>query len=457
MKQPQPCWVASPPPMSATHASSLPAAGALLQAPPASPASTARSHAFLATLVLSYMGIYLCRKNLSVAAPLLQNAWGLTKSQVGLVASVSTLAYACGKILLGPVVDRLGGRFCLLASMSLVAMFGAAGAFAPSLAFLTIACSANRFCGAASWGSMVKLVPEWFPRSRLSFALGLLSLSFVFGGAVAVAFAGWVARRSGDDWQAILGVPSLVLLLLVPLAWLSWKFLPAGGHQHSQAGPAPERARGAAGHWGDLLLNRQFLVVCALSFTLTFMRETFNFWTVDFIMTEGGSKVSSQVAALLSAPFDLCGAAGIILLGWIYGRLDRWQRQWLVSGQLALLALLLAGLPGIFSQGFGWLSLAVGLIGFLVYGPYSLLAGVLAIEVQGPARAATVAGWVDGVGYLAGVLSGQFFGWLLERGGYRLGFQVMAGLTLAAAWLCLFLYPKRADQAEEKTAAPAQP
>ena len=83
-----------------------------------------------------------------------------------------------------------------------------------------------------------------------------------------------------------------------------------------------------------------------------------------------------------------------------------------------------------------------GAIGFLVYGPYSLLSGVLAVEVRGREYAATVAGLVDGVGYIAGFLSGVCFGKLLMTGGYRLGFQVMAALTLLSALTCFLLYAK---------------
>jgi len=84
----------------------------------------------------------------------------------------------------------------------------------------------------------------------------------------------------------------------------------------------------------------------------------------------------------------------------------------------------------------------VGAIGFLVYGPYSLLSGVLAVEVRGGEFTATVAGLVDGVGYVAGFLSGVCFGKLLMLGGYTLGFQVMAALTLVSALTCFLLYAK---------------
>lgn len=401
--------------------------------------SAGRAYFYLGTLVAAYIGIYLCRKNLSVAVPMLEKAWGINKAQVGTIGSVSTVAYAAGKFLFGPVTDRIGGRASLLGSMALVALFGLAGGLAPSLAALTIVYSLNRLCGSASWGAMLKQVPNWFAPDKLAFTCGLLSLSFVFGGAVAVSFAGLVARLTQDSWSAVLAGPSVVLLLLAGLCWL---VLPG----KSAAPFTQERKSQQDGfrfsRYLELFTERKFLVVAALSFTLTLLRETFNFWTVDFIRTEGGHEVSNSMAAFLSTPFDLCGALGIVLMGWVFGKLHPTGRQRLLVVVLMLLTGLLLSLPALFHLGLWVAAAGVGLIGFLVYGPYSLLGGVLSVEVRGQAFAATVSGLVDGTGYIAGFLSGIFFGQLLMLGGYRLGFQVMAGLTLLAAVLCCFLYRK---------------
>jgi len=399
-----------------------------------------RAWLFLGTLVAAYIGVYLCRKNLAVAVPLLQADWGLRKEQVGIIGSLSTVVYAAGKLGFGPVTDGLGGRRALLGSMLLVALFGAGGAFAPSLGALTLLYSANRLAGAASWGAMVKLVPDWFPPHRLGFACGVLSLSFMVGGALAVAFAGLVAGLSNDSWRAVLGVPSLVLAACLAAVWF---VIPRGEPRPAATGPTPPAQPDGNVRLAGLFRERTFLVVLALSFGLTLLRETFNFWTVDFIRTQGGDRVSSSLAAWLSTPFDLGGGVGILLVGWVFGRLGRAARPVFLAGILTLLALVLGVFPFCFGLGLGVLTAGVGLIGLLTCGPYSLLAGVLAVEVRGKDQAATVSGFVDGVGYLAGVLSGVCFGQLVTLGGYRLGFQVMAVLTAATAILSLFLYPRR--------------
>src|SRR5688572_12492044 len=176
---------------------------------------------WLGTIILGYIGIYLCRKNLSVAIPVLQEQFSATRAEIGLVASYSTIAYAIGKFFFGAVVDRIGGRAGFLGSMLLVALLGIAGGLAPSLALLTVFYSANRLVAAGAWPAMVKMVPPWFQARRLPFAIALLSLSFVAGGACATMFAGLVAQQSGNNWRAIMGVPSIVLIIFFLVnAWL---------------------------------------------------------------------------------------------------------------------------------------------------------------------------------------------------------------------------------------------
>jgi sugar phosphate permease len=248
-----------------------------------------------------------------VAVPLLREEFHATKEVVGRVASAGTLAYAVGKMVLCPLVDRFGGRRCFFAALLTVALFGLGSAWAPSLGTLALVYAFNRFGGAITWASMVKQEPPCFGSRNLALALAVLSLSYVFGGASAIALAGWVAEMSGQSWRAVMGVPPVVLVALLGVAW--W-LLPRddGSHAPQRSGMENERVGFSWTLAAELLRMREFWIVGGLSFTLTLVRETFNDWTVDFIRTEGGSALSTGVAAFLSTPFDLCGAAGILFV-----------------------------------------------------------------------------------------------------------------------------------------------
>lgn len=392
----------------------------------------------VACLILGYVGVYLCRKNFAVAVPLLQSAFSTDKAHVGAIESYATVSYALGKLFWGPnIIDRYGGRVCFFALLSGVALFGGLSSFATTLPMLGFLYMANRFFGSGGWESMVKLVPDWIAARHMALAMAFLSLSFVFGGVCALLLAGQVAALSGNNWRAVMGMPSLFLLGIIGICWLVLsreKVLPEAALRPSQ--------------WSlkrvmELVRIPQFLIVCGLSFILTITRETFNVWTVDFLKSEAGGHMTTQLAALLSTPFDAMGAVGILLLGWVLDLLAPARRNWLLFAILVAVAALIFFLPTLVRMRL-WLAVtAIGLIGFLSYGPYSLLAGVLALEIRGKDLVASVAGLVDASGYLAGILSGYFFGKILDYGGYLLGFRSLGLVTLLAALLCLGLYSSK--------------
>ena len=57
---------------------------------------------YLGVLVVGYIGVYLCRKNFAVANPLIREAFGLSKEQIGEVASYRTDGLRAGKVYLRP-------------------------------------------------------------------------------------------------------------------------------------------------------------------------------------------------------------------------------------------------------------------------------------------------------------------------------------------------------------------
>src|SRR5262249_11642569 len=154
----------------------------------------------VAALVGGYIGIYLCRKNFSVAVPLLRDAFHASKAEIGTIASVSTGAYALGKIVLGPLADRIGGRPGVLSAPVAVALLGGASAFVPGIGAIMVLYSLNRFAGAGGWPAMMSLAPTWFRPAEMGRVAAVLSQAYVFGGIAALGLAGAVVA-GGGGWR----------------------------------------------------------------------------------------------------------------------------------------------------------------------------------------------------------------------------------------------------------------
>lgn len=388
---------------------------------------TARGAAVLAALSLGYIGIYLARKNLAVAIPLLQADLGITKEAAGVIASAGTLAYAVGKVGLGPAVDRIGGRAGFLASVAAVGICSGLTGLAPSLGFIVAGYAANRAVAAAGWGAMLKFIPTWFTNRAAAMAVAVLSLSYVAGGFGATMFAREVVKHGGGH-RAVFGAPAFAIALMLPVLFLVVRQGPlAAPEEHADVG-AP-RAPFLA-----LFRNPTMVLGCALSFLVTLLREAFNTWSIDFLVQSNGGRAALEAAALQSVGFDIAGGIGIVVMAAAWTALGARRGTWLVVASLVALGLAIAALPSVASRPVGATMLLAG-VGFLVYGPFSLLGGLVALSAGGERAAASAAGFIDGIGYVASALAGVTLGRVLDLWGYRVGFFGLAGLAFLAAGL----------------------
>ena len=90
---------------------------------------------------------------------------------------------------------------------------------------------------------------------------------------------------------------------------------------------------------------------------------------------------------------------------------------------------------------------------FLVIGPYSYLAGAIALDFGGKHGSATSSGIIDGVGYLGGVLAGDSMARISVRFGWSGAFLALAGTALlssAAAAVFLISQRRREDYAYQR-------
>jgi OPA family glycerol-3-phosphate transporter-like MFS transporter len=80
----------------------------------------------------------------------------------------------------------------------------------------------------------------------------------------------------------------------------------------------------------------------------------------------------------------------------------------------------------------------VTLVGFLMIGPYSYLAGAISLDLGGKKGSATTSGIVDGVGYLGGILAGDSVARLSIAYGWQGAFTILAVVVWLTSIVSLF-------------------
>jgi OPA family glycerol-3-phosphate transporter-like MFS transporter len=411
----------------------------------------------LVLLTIGYTGYYLCRSNLSVAMPELIDelaAAGLSpddaRVRLGTMASLGVLAYALGKLFLGGTADLLGGRRNFLAGMGGAVVFTLLFSAGGGLPLFTLAWIGNRTVQSIGWAGTVKIASRWFSYSRYATVMGIVSLSYLFGDGVArLAMSALIAH--GFGWRAVFRFAAAGLAALFALTWALLAesreergFPPPDPHPANLFRDADGAAPRLADVLGPLLHDPTFWVVCALSLGCTLVRETFNTWTPTYFHQAIGFHVGR--AAAVSALFPFVGGVSVVASGLVGDRIGDRGRAWVIVLGLLVVTTALATLSALPSDASPAATVAIVLIvAAALLGPYSYLAGAIALDLGGRRGSATASGIIDGVGYLGAVLAGDSVARVSVAFGWSGAFRALAGvaaLTTAAAGALLVVHRK---------------
>ena len=433
-------------------------------------------------LTAGYGAFYLCRMNLSVAGAMPGFTPGvISEYEFGLLGTVGTLVYAFGKLLNGLTADFLGGR-----RLFLIGLFGAAGLtvgatldprigvalvtlavilfgayvggallvvglavacgfaiwFWPGSIFLSLLAfwMATRYVQSGGWPALVKVSSHWFDYHWHGSVMGVISLSYLVGDFLAKAYLGFFADDS--DWRTIyyLAAGATVLFALMPLLLLREKPVDLGlpeplANPENLYGPEGnvDRPAGFFDILGPFLRSLAFWMVLLMSFGLTFIRETLNYWLPHLLREVSGSPGRAILGA---AVFPFGGAISVLAAGYLSDVVAGGNRARIILPGLVLATLSMMGLAFFGERQSYWVVVAlVGLSAVFLIGPYSFLAGVIALDLGGKHGSSTASGIIDSVGYAGGSVAGIGIAALLGVGenGQQLVFQALFGAALVSA------------------------
>lgn len=415
--------------------------------------TSARSlrRAQIRTLVLLFCGYaacYYCRADLSVATPLLVEelahhgvSHGEALLRIGWLTSFGVLAYALGKLFLTGLGDYWGGRWNFLIGVGGAAVFTLMFAAGGTLPLFTLAWLGNRLTQSLGWAGLIKLSSKWFDYTSYGSIIGILSISYLVGDALARQQMGWLIER-GFGWRSLFLFAAIVagVALLANVLWLRESRVDEG---HAEARPNPlnlfadseSRPASIGALLLPLLRSHAFLLICLLSFTCTIIRETFNTWTPVYLHDHLGYSISRSAG--MSAIFPGVGVVSVLVAGWLSDRLGLSGRSLLMflglGGAAAALLVLTSVRPG---PSVALLPLVmIGVTAFCVLGPYSYLGGAFAADFGGKQASASSSGIIDGIGYFGGVLAGASVAQLAVAYGWDGVFVALAAVSAVAA-LC---------------------
>jgi len=141
------------------------------------------------------------------------------------VLTISTAAIAVGKFVLGPIIDRFGGTFCLKIALSM--LMAALGLIASTKSFSIFAFSwiLVDFIFSSCWAACLSSIHLTFPEEDWASRIGSLAVAGRVGNAFSFFTFAYVLqwaqqRQMSSSWRLVFWVSSL--MQLIPLTMFAW-------------------------------------------------------------------------------------------------------------------------------------------------------------------------------------------------------------------------------------------
>ncbi len=256
--------------------------------------------------------------------PFLIKDFGYSYSELGLLLSVFFVVSGTGQALSGFLVDKVGARPVLFAALSSFAAAGLVAGTAGGYAGLVLAAVLAGLGNAPFHPVDFTILNKRVSPQRLGHGFSVHGISGNLGWATAPVFMAGIATATGSWRMACLGGAALALLVLAIMVWNR------DALDDRQGAWAHQAAKGAAGAAAVQEHPMAFLRLPAVWLCFSFF-----FWsTCSLSAIQSFAAPSLQrmygmplsLTTMVVTGYMLCGAMGMVLGGFLVGRVERLEK-----------------------------------------------------------------------------------------------------------------------------------
>lgn len=398
----------------------------------------------------AYAGYYFCRKAFYVVKPDLLKAFELNTIDLAHLGTAYLVSYMIGQFSSAYIGKRLGARLLLLAGMGISLtcnfIFGISNGFLTIMLFMIL----NGLAQGTGWPGCIGSLAFWFKRKDRGSILGIWSTCYQLGSVLATGSAAFLLGLAGWRWS-FFGA-SLILLAIWFFVLIFHPNRPedVGLPPLEDNNPeTPEENEANNVQTNKLGWTRHvvimILIMGTIYFCIKFLRYALWSWVPLFLQVN--FNIAKDNAGYLSTVFDLFGFAGVIFAGFASDRIFKGRRALL---SFLMLLLMTVGFIIMFKLGAGsllYFTVSLGITGFMLYGPDSLLSGVGAIDVGSKKGALAAAGIINGIGSIGPIIQEEIIGWMYHTYNKEilpiLYVLVILAITSALLTFLLWIYSNR--------------
>ena len=368
---------------------------------------------------LAYVGYYFARKAFFVVKSDMAGALDLNTIQLAHLGTAYLISYMIGQYSSAYFGRRLGPKYLLILGMGISLIcnvtFGISNSYWTIILFLSL----NGLAQGTGWPGSIGSLAYWFKRKQRGSILGIWSTCYQVGSVLATSFAAYMLGHYGWRWS-FFGA-SMVLLVI----WIVVMFLHP--NRPEDVGLDPIVDEDDVSEKVDDDTNKKdekglgwtkevvFTIVTMglIYFGIKFLRYALWSW-VPFLLRNNFGQAGDD-AGYISTVFDILGFAGVIFAGFVSDRFFKGRRSLLSFLMLFLMALSFLMMYTLGSTSLLYFTISMGLAGFMLYGPDSLISGVGAIDVGTKKGALAAAGIINGTGSIGPIFQEEIIGWMYEK------------------------------------------
>ncbi len=398
----------------------------------------------------AYIGYYMTRKIFTICKTTIAEEMGWELGDTAYIWAAFLLAYALGQFLNSYLGRKWGPRVILLVGLGVSIICNTLFGFMNSFPWFVVFMFINGLAQASGWPGCIGGISRWLRRSERGTIMGFWTTNHIVANIIYKSLGGLLLGMWGWQW-AFWGMSFLTLFVwALILIWQRDKPEDVGlealideNEDYGRAIEASQSDHIPFSEYVKVAFNPLVFIMGVAYFSVKFLRYALDSWLPSFLNISG---LPVDQASYYSMIFDITGVVGTIFAGYI---LDKWFRgNWAgvclfcgVGTIIGYIAVIYAGINP-YAVAF-----CFGIVGFMLYGPDSLLTGAAAIAVAGEANGVAVTGIVNGIGSIGPVIQELVIGSIMKTSDPQVGIvrsNILAlvmsiALTLSCAFLTWYL------------------
>jgi OPA family sugar phosphate sensor protein UhpC-like MFS transporter len=415
----------------------------------------------LLSMYFAYGAMMVCQHMITILGPamLADESLGLTKTNLGDIVGYGAIGALVGKLIWGPLSDRIGGRLTFLIGITftatLIGIYGfSSGATVFALVFFLLSCVKS-----SGWPGLTKLVGHWYHPQEYGRIWAILSTSSRASVVSGTLFFGWLLGVMSWRYVSVCGglialVVGGAICFLMQERPADPKFIEKGGADVSRSEAFQRESRRALDNLRNHPLKETTLLQGLIAFTkshrvwlvvimsmmLTCLMAFLDFVSIYLMEV---FELSPSDAAMASSVFPFGSLCGLVASVAVYNRLSKRQLRSVLTFSLAVATACILTLK--FSNHLhlsevATFRLALGaifLFGFSISPSYYIPISIFSIEFGGP-HSATLVCLFDAVGLAASATFGFLGGRLADSAGGWDSFMTMIVIIVVVALISVF-------------------